>query len=120
MWITRASAVLFTIGLMAAAAIGILAPFTHGYPPLHVYLAYAAFIGICGGAFCYLKAARAARGLIWFQGAVLVLLVCLYFGPDFNNDHLLTGLAFWEWMLCADWCIALCALTRAIEKLGVE
>lgn len=115
-WAAHAGALLFTVGLMASAAIGILAPFTRGYTPLHVHLAYAAFIGICGGALFYLRAARAAPALVWFQGVVLAFLIYLYFGPDFNNDHLLTGLAFWEWVLCADCAVAVVALTLAIEK----
>jgi hypothetical protein len=54
-------------GLAAAVAIGVLAPFTHGYSPLHIQLAEAAFIGISSGTWFDLFAARAARGLLVFQ-----------------------------------------------------
>jgi hypothetical protein len=117
-WLARTGAAMFATGIAGAFAIGILAPFTRGYSPLHIQLAYAAFIGISGGTWFDLLAARAAQGLIWFQGAVFLFLIYLYFGPDFfNNDRLLTSLAFCEWLLCADCGIALWALARAVARL---
>jgi hypothetical protein len=114
-----AGAIMFALGLGAAVAIGILAPFTHGYTPVHIQLAYAAFIGICGGVLLHLIAARAARGLIALQCAVLLFLVYLYVGPElFTNDRLLTSLAFWEWVLCVDCAVGLWALACVIE--GVD
>jgi hypothetical protein len=44
-----AGTVLLGAGLAAAIAIGFLAPFTTDYTPLHIQLAFAAFIGICAG-----------------------------------------------------------------------
>jgi len=112
-----AGAVMFGIGLCAAMAIGVLASFTHGYTPAHVHLASAAFIGICSGTLLHLIAARASRVVVAFQFGVLVLLVYLCYGPmEFDNDHLLTGLAFGEWVLCLDCVAGLWALTGAIEK----
>jgi len=117
-WLARVGTSMFTLGLAGAVAIGILAPFTRGYSPLHIQLANAAFIGISGGTWSDLMAARAAHALIWFQGAVFLFLIYLCFGPDFfNNDRLLTSLAFWEWLLCADCGIALWALARAVVRL---
>jgi hypothetical protein len=69
-----AGLLLFATGLMSAAAIGVLAPFTHGYTPLHIQLASAAFIGVGAGTWLYLVAARAAPGLLIFQFAALLLL----------------------------------------------
>jgi hypothetical protein len=98
-----AGAAMFTVGLSAAIAIGFLAPVTHGYSVLHIQLAYAAFMGICGGTLIYLIAARASRIAIGLQGAVFLWLVYLYVGPDvFDNKTLLTSLAFWEWVLCVN------------------
>jgi hypothetical protein len=113
-----AGAAMFALGLGAAAAIGIFAPFTHGYTPMHIQLAYAAFIGICGGVLLHLIAARAAKGLIALQCAVLLVLVYLYVGPElFTNDRLLTSLAFWEWVLCIDCGVGLWALAGVIERV---
>lgn len=113
-----AGAALFAMGLGAAIAIGVLAPFTRGYSPLHIQLAFATFIGICGGASAWLFAARAARVLVVFQSAVFLFLGYLYFTPDFfSNDRLLTSLGFWEWMLCADCAVALWFLAGAVASL---
>jgi len=110
-----AGAAVFAVGLGAAIGIGILAPYTRGYTPVHVQLAYAAFIGICGGTWLHLLAARAASALITIQGGVLLFLVYLYVGPEFfNNDRLLTSLAFWEWVLCIDCGAALWALAKVV------
>jgi hypothetical protein len=110
---------MFTLGLGAAIATGILAPFTRGYTPLHVQLASAAFIGICCGTLVHLIAARAAPTLLSFQFGVLLLLIYLCYGPvSFNNDRLLTGLAFWEWVLCLSCAGGLWALAKAIEADG--
>jgi len=82
-----AGAALFAMGLGAAIAIGVLAPFTRGYSPLHIQLAFATFIGICGGASAWLFAARAARVLVVFQSAVFLFLGYLYFTPDFFQQR---------------------------------
>jgi hypothetical protein len=101
----------FAAGLGSAIGIGILAPFTHGYTPLHIQLASAAFIGISAGTWVHLAAARAAPALLILQFGALLLVVFLCYGPvDFNNGRLLTGLAFWEWVLCLDCGLALWAL----------
>jgi hypothetical protein len=116
-----AGAVLFAVGLGATIAIGALAPFSLGYSRLHVHLAYVAFIGICSGTVCYLAAAQANRAFITLQVAALLVLLYLYFGPDFlSNDRLLTSLAFWEWMLCLNCGIGLWTLARTIEKKTAE
>jgi len=127
-----AGALLFDGGIVAAAAIGLLAPFTHGYTPLHVQLAYAGFIGICAGTTVLLPiASTPARGQIapnrsWrriaaavsvLNGAVLLFLLYLYFGPNFfDNKTLLTSLAFCEWMLCADCAVSLWILAGLVER----
>ena len=118
-----AGAVLFAAGLAAAVAIGILAPFTHGYTPLHVQLASAAFIGIFSGTLLHLLTARAAPGWLAFQFFALLALVYLCYGPvEFDNSRFLTGLAFWEWLLCADCAVALWVLAgkiQAVPRRGV-
>lgn len=114
--LAMAGVVMFAVGLGAAMGIGILAPYTHGYSLVHVQLAYAAFIGICAGTWLDLLAARAAPALIAIQGAVLLFLVYLYIGPEFfDNDRLLTSLAFWEGVLCVDCGLALWALAKVAE-----
>ena len=114
-----AGAVLFAPGAGSAIAIGLLSPYTRGYTPVHVQLAFASFIGICGGTMLFLFAARAKPLLIELQCAVLVFLVYLYFGPDvFDNSRLLSSLALWEWVLCADCAVALWALARAVEGVA--
>ena len=111
-------AVIFGCGLAAAVAIGMLAPFTHGYSPLHIQLAYVAFIGIAAGTVLHLIAARASACLIAPQVGVLLFLIYLYFAPEFfNDDHLVTGLTFWEWLLCADCGAALWALSHVVVKV---
>jgi hypothetical protein len=111
-------ALMFALGLGAAIAVGILAPFTRGYSPVHIQLAYAAFIGIWGSAFFHFIAAGANRLLIALQGGVLLFLAYSYFVPEFfNNDRLLSGLAFWEWMLCLGCEIGLWILARTVEGL---
>jgi hypothetical protein len=111
-----AGAFLFVAGLSAAVAVGALAPFTHGYSFLHDQLAAAAFIGICAGTWLDLLAARAAPALLVTQCAVLPVLVFVSYGPvEFDNSHLLTGIAFWEWGLCAYCGVMLWALAWVIE-----
>jgi hypothetical protein len=115
--LAAAGAVMFALGLGAGISIGLLAPYTRGYTPVHIQLSFAAFIGICGGTFLHLAAARTAPFLIGLQGVVLLFLAYLYFGPEvFNNDHLLTSLAFWEWILCVDCGVGLWALAGAVER----
>ncbi len=107
----------FAVGLASAMATGVLAPFTHGHTPLHIQLASAAFLGITAGTWLHLLAARAGRALILFQLVALLAVIDLFYGPvDFRNDRLLTGLAFWERMLCVDCAAALGALARKIER----
>ena len=119
--LSLAGAVAFAVGLASAVSIGILAPFTHGYTPLHVQLASAAFIGISAGVWLNLLAAKAAPALLIFQSAALLIVIFLCYGPvDFNNDRLLTGLAFWEWVLCLDCGVALCALARGLRECGSQ
>jgi len=82
---------------------------------MHIQLPSAAFIGVRAGTWFYLLAARAAPALLVFQFAVLLVVVVLCYGPvDFNNSRLLTGLAFWEWVLCLDCGVALWALAGAV------
>lgn len=115
-----AGAVMFAVGLASAIAIGILAPFTHGYTPLHMQLAAGAFIGISAGTWLHLLAARAAPALIAFEFLALLVLAFLCYGPvNFNYDHLLTSLAFWEWLLCVNCGAALWALAGKIGRTGV-
>jgi hypothetical protein len=126
--LTLAGTLLFGTGLASAMAIGFLAPFTRGYTPVHVQLAYAAFMGICAGTLILLMVAawpageagqswgRAAAGMAVFNSAVLLLLMYSYFGPEFiDNGRLLTSLAFCEWMLCADCAVSLWVLAAAVE-----
>ncbi|MFZ0760593.1 MAG: hypothetical protein WAM69_11625 [Candidatus Sulfotelmatobacter sp.] len=111
-------ALMFASGLAAAIAIGLLAPFTSGYPRLHIQLAFAAFIGICSGTLLSLVAARATPALAVVQSVALLFLLYLYFAPAFfNNDRLLTSLAFWEWMLCLDCAVALWMLGAALDRI---
>src|SRR5689334_8429470 len=101
--LVRAGSTGFAIGLASALAIGALAPTTHGYTPLHIQLASAAFVGISAGTSLHLVAARASPALLAFQLVALVMLVFLCYGPvEFKNDRLFTCLAFWEWVLCLD------------------
>jgi H+/Cl- antiporter ClcA len=114
--LAMAGAAMFSIGLGAAIAIGILAPTTRGYTPIHIQLAFAAFGGICCGTILYLIAVRAARGLIAFQFVILLFLVFDYIGPDlFDNKTLLTSLACCEWMLCLNCAVALWILASRVE-----
>lgn len=111
-----AGAILLAAGIVSAVAIGILAPFTHGYSPLHVQLASAAFIGIAAGAWIHLFAIRAAPVLLVNQLGAVLLLVFLCYGPlNFDNYRFVTSLALWEWVLCLDCGLALWALAKAIE-----
>lgn len=123
-------AALFAVGLSAAIAIGFLAPFTHDYTPVHIQLAFAAFIGICSGTLLsstIAAAATLAAGHPWgprlvamvvLQSGVLLFLVYLYFTPHFfNYKGLLTSLAFWEWLLCADCVSSLWILTAALDGI---
>jgi hypothetical protein len=124
-------AALFAAGLAAAIAIGFLAPFTRDYTPLHIQLAFAAFIGICSGTLvCSIIAALPALetgdswgprlvAMVVVQGSVLLFLVYLYFTPHFfNYKGLLTSLAFWEWLLCADCVASLWILTAALDAIS--
>lgn len=108
--------VTFAFGLAAAVAIAILAPFTHGYTPLHIQLASAAFIGIFGGTWLHLLAAGAAPAVLVFQFLALLVLIFLCYGPvEFHNERLFTSLAFWEWVLCIDCAAALWVLTGILS-----
>jgi hypothetical protein len=115
-----AGSVGLTVGLTAAIALGFLAPFTHGYTPLHIQVTAAAFIGVSAGAWLHLLAARGAAALLIFQFGALLALVFLCYGPvEFDNTRLLTGLAFWEWVLCVDCAAVLWGLARVVEKKSV-
>jgi hypothetical protein len=126
-------AALFAAGLAAAIAVGFLAPFTRDYTPLHIQLAFAAFIGICSGTLvCSIIAALRALetgdswgprlvAMVVVQGSVLLFLVYLYFTPHFFNcKGLLTSLAFWEWLLCADCVVSLWILTAALDAISTR
>jgi hypothetical protein len=114
--LAMAGAAMLALGLGAAVAIGVLAPFTRGYTTLHVNLAFLAFLGICGGTLCNLLAARRLPILAALQGVALLFLLFLYFGPDvLTNDTLLRSLGFWEWALCLDCGIALSALAAVVS-----
>lgn len=116
-WLARIGAGCFALGIAGAIAIGATAPVTRGYSPMHVYLAYAAFIGITGGIWFNVLALPSLSFMKWFQGGVFLFLLYLCFGPDFfSDDHLLTSIAFWEWLLCADVGFALMALARAVGR----
>jgi hypothetical protein len=121
----------FATGLAAAIAIGFLAPFTNDYTPVHIHLAFAAFIGICSGTLVCSTIAAApalATGNRWgprlaamvvLQGGVLLFLVYLYFTPHFFNfKGLLTSLALWEWLLCANCVSSLWILTAALDRIS--
>jgi hypothetical protein len=101
----------FAAGLLAAVLIGCLAPFPETYEPLHIPLAYAAFIGIATGlAVCLAVAAKRAKqsrrrvlmSLAAIMGAVVVFLFYLLLVSDafFDNQHWYSSLAFLEWLLC--------------------
>ena len=106
------------IGLTAALGIGVLAPFTFDYTPLHIQLAGTAFVGVSAGTWFSLLASGAPRWLLGFQFAALVAVAYLSFGPvEFDDDRLLTGLAFWEWVLCLDCAAALWALAWRVEQV---
>lgn len=110
---------LFTgLGLTAALAIGVLAPLTHDYTPLHVQLAFAAFIGVCAGTTVHVAIAASRNWvLLGFQSCVLVFLGYLYFHPRFfGNMGLVDSLAFWEWMLCGNCAVLLRAACYADRK----
>lgn len=110
-------AILSTAGLGAMIAIGVLAPFTAGYSWLHIQLAYVAFLGICSGTACLLIAVKLARAFAAFQCVVFLVLVFLYFVPDFFvNDRLITSLALWEWMLSLNCGFCLLILTRISDE----
>ena len=112
-----AGTIMFAVGLASAIGIGILAPFTHDYTPLHIQLASAAFIGISAGTWFHLLAARGAPALLIFQLAAVLVVVFLCYGPvHFDNHRLLTSLAFWEWALCLDCGAALWALAGEVER----
>jgi hypothetical protein len=122
--LARAGGWLLGAGLAAATAIGFLAPFTRGYTPLHIQLAFGAFFGICAGTALLLAiaggAARsvAAKAMAGLNGAVMAFLLYLYFGPDFfDNKTLLTSLAFCEWLLCIDCAVALWILAAAVNAI---
>jgi hypothetical protein len=118
--LAAAGGVAFGVGLTSAIAVGILAPVTHGYTPLHIQLASAAFVGVCGGAWLHLVAARAARPLLLVQLVCFLILLFLCYGPvEFDNSRLLTSLAFWEWVLCLDCGACLWALSSAVERGNV-
>ena len=110
----------FAIGLVAALGVAASAPFTYDYTPAHILLSSTAFTGISAGTYLHLVAVRASRAFLTFQFGVLLMVIYLCFGPvQFDNSRLLTGLAFWEWLLCADCGVALWWLARAVEKQSV-
>jgi hypothetical membrane protein len=116
-----AGAALLAIGATAAVAIGALAPFTEGYSPLHVQLAFVVFIAITAGAAILLSVAGATKAAV-FDGAVVLFLIYLYFTPVefFHNDQLSRSLAFCEWVLCASCGASLWILERRIERAKPE
>ena len=66
----------------------------------------------------YLLAARAGRGWIAWQMMVLLTVVFLSYGPVALDDRkLLTSVAVWEWLLCADCGLVLWALARRVETV---
>lgn len=97
---------LYRIGLLAAVAVGATTPFQQPYVPVHVGLAFVAFMGLAAGlAVCLGVAACTARAarkwlavLASLEAAALVFLTVLLFAPaGFLNFWFL---ALFEWGLC--------------------
>jgi len=115
-----AGTVLFVAGLASAITMALLAPFTRDYTPLHVQLAFGAFMGICSGSLIDLIVLATTqhdssklRVKIVLDCSVFAFLLYFYFTPHFfDNRHVLTSLAFWEWLLCFN-CVASIAMLAA-------
>ncbi len=99
------------LGLTAAVAVGVTSPADSLYAPMHINLAFAAFMSttlglallcaaIASGASGSAKRAGYAA-LAGVQAGVLVFLTYVFFTPDFfANRGPWTGLAACEWGLC--------------------
>lgn len=99
--------VLIALGLLGAAALGCLAPFSSPYDPSHIVLALLIFFALSAGlTVCLGLAAWSTRRLgLWLLTAVqftaLPVLVYMTFTPDFPPERsFLSSLAFLEWALC--------------------
>lgn len=119
--LAMAGAAAFAVSLASAVSIGLLAPFTHDYTPLHIQLACAAFSGLSAGTFLHLLAARASKTAVALQfGALTAVAYICYGGVKFDNHRLLTSLALWEWALCAQCAAALWVLAAAVARASAQ
>lgn len=100
-------AALIALGLLGAAALGCLAPFSSSFDTSHTILALSIFFALSAGlTLCLGLAAWSTRRLgLWLatvvQFAALPVLVYMVFTPDFPPERsFLSSLAFLEWAVC--------------------
>ena len=105
--IAIAGSLLYTLGLLAAILIGCLAPFPSVYEPVHLPMAYAAYILMFTGLLICLSLASYRRirsggisgiAMLFLLAGLLAIVLYLFYlvvGPDSNN------VAFIEWILSA-------------------
>lgn len=120
----------FSLGILGTLIIGCLTPFPKSYEPIHIPIAFATFISIVMSILIYcsliayttyslnkiLGLSLVILGL--FKLSVLIALFYLYLTPGFfTNDHLITTLALWEWLLCISIVVYLLLLTLILKKV---
>jgi hypothetical protein len=114
---------LYRLGLFAAVAVGITTPFQQAYVPIHIYLAFLAFMSVVAGlavllatAACTVKAWRwSLRALAGVEAAFLFFLAYVFVTPDFFHDRR-DWLAICEWVLCGSIAVGTAVLAAALKR----
>jgi cytochrome bd-type quinol oxidase subunit 2 len=120
--------VLIALGLLGAAALGCLAPFSSSFDTSHTILALSIFFALSAGlTLCLGLAAWSTRRLrLWLaavvQCAALPVLLYMVFTPDFPPERsFLSSLAFLEWALCLITGASILVLTVLLtSKIGLS
>jgi hypothetical protein len=113
--VAATGSVIYALGLLAAILIGCLAPFPTLYDPVHIPLAYIAFIAIFSGLLVCLACANYPPSRWNFLLDLTLLAIVLYLlylvvGPDSND------VAFIEWTLSVGVAAYTAILTAVLNR----
>jgi hypothetical protein len=107
---------IYRVGLIATIATGVTTPFQQSYVPIHVYLAFLAFMSLAAGlAICHAVAALLITSgrlrhatLATLQLGAFLYLTYLFFSPGYFNER--------RWFLAAcEWVVSALVVTGTVS-----